>query len=144
MLTAMVTILGGVAVAESDPETAIIEREREALTRWGQGDPLGYIEVASEGITYFDPSLEKRLDGKAAYEELLTPIVGKIQIHRFEMLNTKVQLSGDIGILSFNLLNYNENDSVTNRWNSTEVYRKEDGEWMLLHSHWSLTKPDRE
>ena len=61
-----------------------------------------------------------------------------------KMHNTKVQLGGDIGVLTFNLVNYNENDSVTTKWNSTETYRLEQGQWMLLHSHWSYTKPNQE
>ena len=144
LVTVLAAVQGGAIMTNSDPETAIIERERKALTRWGQGDPFGYIEVASEDITYFDPSLDRRLDGRAEYKELLAPLVGKTHIHRFEMHNTKVQLGGDIGVLTFNLVNYNENDSVTTKWNSTETYRLEQGQWMLLHSHWSYTKPNQE
>jgi len=135
-------VLCGGAGAQTPPESTVVNLERAALTRWGNGDPFGYIEIASDEISYFDPSLEKRLDGKAAFKELLTPLVGKIHIERFEMQNLRVQMGGDIGIVTYNLVDFDKNDSVTVRWNSSEVYRLEEGGWKLFHSHWSFTKPE--
>jgi ketosteroid isomerase-like protein len=144
-LAALLVVLGticGSAGAQTPPESTLVSLEQAALTRWGNGDPYGYIELASDEISYFDPSLEKRLDGKTAFKELLTPLEGKIHIHRFEMQNLRVQMGGDIGIVSYNLVNFDKSDSVTVRWNSTEVYRREQGDWKLFHSHWSFTKPE--
>jgi hypothetical protein len=28
------------------------------------------------------------------------------------------------------------------RWNSTEIYGRLDGQWRIIHSHWSYVKPD--
>ncbi|UCD63514.1 MAG: nuclear transport factor 2 family protein [Candidatus Zixiibacteriota bacterium] len=125
---------------QGETQSVIVELEKVALTRWGNGDVYGYIDLASEDISYFDPEQEKRLDGLAAFKELLVPAQGKIDIHRFEMPNWRVQLYDNVGILTFNLVNYDSNDSVKTRWNSTEVYHLEKGEWKLVHSHWSLTK----
>jgi len=33
-------------------------------------------------------------------------------------------------------------EAVLNRWNSTEMYRRMNGAWKLIHSHWSYVKPD--
>ena len=142
VLFLIVSVLSGAALAQNPVDSTLVNIERTALTRWGNGDPSGYIELASDDISYFDPGLEKRIDGKAAYKELLTPLVGKIHIPRFEMRNLRVQTGGDIGIVSFNLVNLDTNDSVRVRWNSTEVYRLEKGEWKLFHSHWSYTQPE--
>jgi ketosteroid isomerase-like protein len=141
LFMALGALCGG-ASAQTPPESTLVNIERAALTRWGNGDPNGYIQLASDDISYFDPGLEKRLDGKAAYKELLTPLVGKIHIELFEMQNLRVQMGGDIGIVSYNLVDFDKSDSVTVRWNSTEVYRLEEGEWKLFHSHWSFTKPE--
>ena len=130
------------AGAETPPEGVLADLERAALTRWGNGDPFGYIDIASEEISYFDPSLGKRLDGKTVFREYLTPLVGKIHIYRFDMQNLRVQMGGDIGIVTYNLVEYDEKDGVTSRWNSTETYRREQGEWRLFHSHWSYTQPE--
>jgi len=121
----------------------IIGLERAALERWGKGDPQGYLEIMAPDTTYFDPALEKRLDGLAAVKEYIVPFTGKIRIDSYEMINPQVQRYGDVAVLTFNLI-----DSVKRadreekvRWNSTEVYRRIDGNWKIVHSHWSYIKP---
>ncbi len=121
----------------------IIGLERAALERWGKGDPQGYLEIMAPDMTYFDPALEKRLDGLAAVKEYIVPFTGKIRIDSYEMINPQVQRYGDVAVLTFNLI-----DSVKRpdreekvRWNSTEVYRRIDGNWKIVHSHWSYIKP---
>ena len=51
-------------MAHTEQITAeIIALERAALDRWGAGDPSGYLEISAPDVTYFDPFLERRLDG---------------------------------------------------------------------------------
>jgi ketosteroid isomerase-like protein len=126
------------------PET-IIALERAALDRWGNGDPQGYLETYAPDVTYFDPSLERRVDGLGAMKELLIPITGKIKIDHYEMIGPKVQHHGDVAVLSYNLVSYGKRpngESVVVRWNSTEVYGRIEGKWKIIHSHWSYTKPE--
>jgi ketosteroid isomerase-like protein len=118
----------------------IIALEKGALKRRNNGDPFGYLEIYAKDVTYFDQNTNIRLDGYDAMKELLEPIKGKIYNARFEMINPKVQLCGDVGVLTFNLITYSDEDKVTSRWNSTEVYSKIDGVWKIIHSHWSFTK----
>ena len=118
------------------PET-IIALERAALDRYGNGDPQGYLETYAPDITYFDPGQQGRVDGLGAMKELLVPRTGKIKIDRYEMIGPKVQHSGDVAVLSYNLVNYakrpNEG-SVIVRWNSTAVYRRIEGKWKIIHT----------
>jgi ketosteroid isomerase-like protein len=62
------------------------------------------------------------------------------------MQNPKVQQQGDVAVLTFNLVNYRRQGDGSERrvarWNSTEIYGRIDGEWRILHSHWSYVKPD--
>jgi len=123
----------------------IIAMEKAALDRWVKGDPQGYLEIMDTDLTYFDPFQEKRLDGRAAMRDFVTPLTGKIHVDRYEMLNPKVQRDGNIAVLSFNLVDYAKQadggEKVEARWNSSEVYRKVGSKWRIIHSHWSLTKP---
>jgi hypothetical protein len=52
----------------------------------------------------------------------------------------------DIAVLTFNLVNHGarfDGQPVGEvRWNATEVYERVDGQWRIVHSHWSSTKPD--
>lgn len=65
---------------------------------------------------------------------------------RYEMSGPKVQRHGDVALLTFNLINYgklpDQPERVLARWNSTEVYRRVNGEWKLIHSHWSFIQPE--
>ena len=124
----------------------IIAMERGALDRWGKGDPQGYLEIMAPEVTYFDPFQERRVDGLEAMKALLAPLTGKIKIDRYEMINPKVQRNGDIAVLTFNLTDQatppGATAPVTFRWNSTEIYRRIGGNWKIVHSHWSYTKPE--
>jgi len=131
-------------IAASVADT-IIALERAALDRWGRGDPRGYIETFAPEITYFDPFTEKRVDGIDAMKAMLEPFVGKIKIDSYEMLNPRVQQSGDVAVLSFNLTSHVHNPDGSPRsvrWNSTEVYRRTAGKWRIVHNHWSFTRPE--
>jgi len=132
------------ALAQENDSLAkqIIQMEKNALERWNNGDPSGYIEILADDAVYFDPSLERRLDGKEELIKILEPIRGKIYVDKYEMLNPKVQAVKDMAILTYNLISVKGQE--TWRWNCTEVYKLEsDGKWRIIHSHWSLTKPDK-
>src|SRR5258708_16917722 len=130
------------AVAADFNHETIIALERAALDRWGKGDPQGFIETYAPDVTYFAPGSERRVDGLAAMKELLIPLTGKIKIDSYEMLTPTVQRFGDVAILTYNLVNHRNGDSVIVRWNSTAVYARRQGKWKVAHSHWSYTKPD--
>ena len=133
------------APAPVDPAT-IIALERGALDRWGKGDPQGYIEIYAPEITYFDPNQEKRIDGLDAMKTMLAPIAGKVAFSRFDMIDPKVQVHGDVALLTFNLVSYRKmpdgGEQTAARWNSTETYGRVDGQWRIIHSHWSYIKPE--
>jgi uncharacterized protein (TIGR02246 family) len=138
-------LLGCQVRAESDVAQTIIAMERAALDRWGKGDPQGFFEIMAADQTYFDPMTEKRIDGQADLKQYMAPFTGKIKIERVEMINPKVQQSGAIAVLTFNLIDHGaqvgDGPKTTARWNSTEVYQRINGSWKIIHSHWSNVKP---
>jgi ketosteroid isomerase-like protein len=121
--------------------------ERAALDRWGKGDVNGFLEIDAPDITYFDPAVEKRVDGLGAMSKYLTPFAGKIEISRYEMIDPKVQQYGEVAVLTYNLLDavVKAPDGLAKieiRWNCTEVYARSEAVWRIVHTHWSYTKPD--
>lgn len=126
---------------QTDLHEYIITLEKRALERWNNGDPSGYLELSAEDVVYFDPFLEKRLDGHKALTELYESLRGKIKADKYDMINPLVQASENMAVLTFNLISYSGTSS--SKWNCTEVFRKEtDGSWKLIQTHWSFTKPD--
>jgi ketosteroid isomerase-like protein len=136
----------GQTSASGDAARTIIAMEERALERWGKGDPSGYFEIMAPDTTYFDPTLAQRLDGVDALHALIDPFKGKIHIERAEMIDPNVQQQGDIAVLTFNLIShgaqFGDGPKGDVRWNSTEVYRRISGQWKIIHSHWSYTKPE--
>lgn len=122
----------------------ILTLERKALDRWGNGDPGGFLELYASDISYFDPATASRIDGHAAMEDYYRPWTGKIEIPRYEMLNPQVTVEEFMALLTYNLVNYVRDsdgaERVGSRWNSTTVYRRHDGKWNAIHSHWSFTR----
>jgi len=127
-----------------DVAATIIALEKGALDRWGQGDPIGFVDIAAPQITYFDPDVELRIDGIEAFTEVMEGIKGKIFMDGYELLNPTVEIANELAVLSFNYTSWGEPDGEPWRsnWNSSEVYRKIDGGWRLIHSHWSRTQPE--
>jgi ketosteroid isomerase-like protein len=108
------------------------------MGRWYQGDPSGYAQLFADDLTYFAPVTGGRLEGIAALQALFAPVAGKIHVPRFEMLNPKLQLYGDVGILTYNVHEYASEGSASARWNATEVYRRIGSKWRIMHGHWSV------
>ncbi|MGH9199797.1 MAG: YybH family protein [Vicinamibacterales bacterium] len=106
---------------------------------------IRFLDIMDSDVTYFDPVQEQRVDGLPAMKRLLEPFTGKISIDRYEMINPKVQLDGNVAVLTFNLVNYRRQpdgaELILNRWNSTEIYRQTNGSWKLMREHWSYIKP---
>ena len=121
---------------EETAET-LISMERAALERWGKGDPSGFLEICDSDVVYFDPFLDKRLDGLEELRKLYESLRGQIRIDSYDLLNPKVQAGSDMAVLTFNLVSHMaEGDK---RWNCTEVYRHRGGQWRIIQTHWSLT-----
>jgi len=121
-------------------ETEIIRLESEALRRWCDGDPSGFLEISAPDVVYFDPMLECRLDGLEALTRYYEPIRGKVKANRFELRNPLVQVAGDAAVLTFNFVSCDASETE-HRWNCTEVYRRTAKEWQIIQTHWSPTKP---
>jgi len=126
-------------------EEIIIAKEKMFLDEWGKGHTMIFPQNSADEITYFDPELEKRIDGIEAYTNLMKPLENTFTIEKYEMLNPNVQVHGEIAVLTFNLIDYSrdsQGELKMTGWNSTEVYRKMNGDWKIIHSHWSYTKPE--
>ena len=122
---------------EENVVAQIISMERAALDRWGKGDPSGFLEISDPDVVYFDPFLEKRLDGLKALTAYYDGIRGKIRIDSDQLVNPKVQLNRETAVLTFNYVSLTGETKM--RWNCTEVYRRKASKWRIIQSHWSIT-----
>jgi ketosteroid isomerase-like protein len=122
---------------EQSAHDTIVAQLQAAMKRWYKGDPSAYGELFADDLTYFAPVTGGRLQGISALKDLFAPIEGKINVPRFEMLNPKLQLLGDVGVLTYHLDEYASDGPASTRWNATEVYHRIGEQWRIMHAHWS-------
>jgi ketosteroid isomerase-like protein len=128
----------------------LISLERAALDKWIRRDPQGYLDLYAPDVSYFDPFTRARLDGVDAIKAMVAAMIkaappNPVTEPRYELIGARVQQYGEVGILTFQVMNYGRvngaAESVLARWNSTETYRRIAGRWRIVHSHWSFTTP---
>jgi hypothetical protein len=124
---------------ESDPIVQeLLALERAALERWCHGDPSGFLEISAPDVVYFDPFIERRIDGLQSLTLYYETLRGKLFAERFEILNPVVQRASELAVLTFNFVSYGANRTEL-RWNCTEVYRLDASHWRIIQTHWSFT-----
>ena len=124
-------------------EETIIALEHKALDRWSDGDPVGYAANFADDATYFDDiGAKNRISGTAEIQEYFTSLMGLIPKHKYELKDTKVQVYGDVAILTTQYLGESLEGEKSPPWKATSVYHKKDGKWQVVHANWSLVKPE--
>jgi ketosteroid isomerase-like protein len=130
--------------AQSTPPS--VEDEVIALTyaAWKADMEKNSVEankILADDYTEFNSDYSTRLDGKEVtvrYYDALN--LGSGKIIAAEMLNPKVQVYGDVAILSYNYAGMTQDhDGKTTpvKAKSTRVYVKMDGNWMLVHANFA-------
>jgi len=107
----------------------------------GEGGNAKLVEICADDVVYFDPFQERRLNGIDELRALYESIRGQVSIARFDLIDPRVQAVADMAVLTFNYVAEGTNE-VTSRWNCTEVFRRDDGAWRIVQTHWSFTRPE--
>ena len=129
--------------AQENIEQTILAKERQGLDRWSKRDPLGFSVNFADDVTYFDDiGGHKRFDGLEEVQNYLTTLDGKIPPHSYELVDPKVQVYGDIAILTLRYHSTSIEGEPGPPWKATSVYKLTDGEWSVVHVNWSLVKEE--
>ncbi len=105
-------------------------------------DPGNVAEAfknVADDYTEFNDSFSTRIDGKSISMSLAEP-AGKAPGRRVaaELLNPKVQVYGDVAILTYNFAGFNKNkdgELKPFKAKSTRVYAKQNGQWKMVHAN---------
>lgn len=128
---------------QENAEQTILAKERQALDLWSKGDPLGFSINFADDVTYFDDiGALTRLDGLEEVQNYLASLDGIIPPHSYELVNPKVQVYGDIAILTLRYHATSIEGEPGPPWKATSVYHLTDGEWLVVHANWSLVKDE--
>jgi len=123
-------------------EDTILSLEKQAMERWRNGDPWGFVELSAEDINYVDPGLASPITGLEQYKSYMQQVQGKIHYQGSEFIDPKIVTVGGAAVLSYNYrsTDLSPDGTVRNQtpWNATEVYFRRDGQWKIVHTHWSF------
>ena len=133
-----------VASAGDDPKVAaeVIAVTRAQWAAEAQGKSVAEQNaVLADDYTEFNADYPVRIDGKAANVALYDAqaLSGGKSIAG-DMMNAKVQVYGDVAILTYNFVGVvQEKDGKTdnNAAKSTRVYAKIGGQWKLVHANFA-------
>ena len=102
--------------------------------------------IMADDYTEFNSNYPTRVDGKALNTRLADAMAeGGGSMLAGEMANAKVQVYGDVAILTYNFLGVNKDadgETSTNLAKSTRVYAKQGGKWMLVHANFAPVGAD--
>jgi hypothetical protein len=127
------------AQSEAGPAREILALERQAMDGWLKGNPDPQLAISDPEITFIhDAVLDKRIEGLAALRQVYEPYRGMPLFDSYEILEPKVQSSGGVAVLTYQLVRH-AGGAIT-RWNATQVYQRKGDSWRVIHSHWSAAK----
>ncbi|GAP12679.1 ketosteroid isomerase homolog [Longilinea arvoryzae] len=121
--------------------------EAAAMQRWRTGDPFGYVEISTPEVTYLDVGTQPRLTGCEALRAYYAQAAGKIFFEVMDFVDPQVRVCGDLAVMPFRFIStsLNPDGSVARctPWNVSEVYVRRDGQWRILHTHFSFNQGQR-
>lgn len=121
---------------QADEVIAIVKAQWAAGNLKNTADAMKNV---SDEYTEFNADYSTRLDGKAVSVRLSEASdKGSGKSLASEMANEKVQLYGDVAILTYNYVGLTQDkDGKTepSKAKSTRVYVKQGGKWMLVHAN---------
>jgi len=110
------------------------------------GDDETAGSILADNYTEFNQNFPTRVDGKALNSRLYAAMAeGGGGMLAGEMANAKVQVYGDVAILTYNFLGVTKNgegETSPMLAKSTRVYVKQGGEWKLVHANFAPVGAD--
>lgn len=137
-------LIAAPAAAQTNQEVAdqvIALAKAQWAAEMANASPAEILKDMADEYTEFSAAFPTRLDGKAiqmTLGEAYSQDAG--QTLAAEMANPKVQVYGDVAILTYNYIGLaRDADGEVNETlaKSTRVYAKQDGSWKLVHANFA-------
>ena len=137
LICAVALTLSGVSASADDVATTreILALERQVMDGWLKGDPKPALAIADPEITYFHVMTDGRIEGLPALRALYESYRGMSLFDSYEIVEPKVRVAQDVAVMTYVFVSRAR--GVTQRWKSTQVYRRDTEGWRVIHSHWS-------
>jgi ketosteroid isomerase-like protein len=114
---------------------------REMWAAEMHGDAAGSMKYVADDYTEFNGDYPTRLDGKNINMMVVEANSGGSgKVVMADMANAKVQVYGDVAILTYNYIGATKDKDgkvESAKAKSTRVYVKKDGQWWLVHANFA-------
>jgi ketosteroid isomerase-like protein len=125
----------------------VMALESAAMERWRKGDPWGFTEISAPDVTYFDTGTPQRLNGLDALKTEYAKREEKIHYDVMEFVDPRIRFQRDMVVLVYRFFStqLNRDGSISSRtpWNCSEVFVRIEGQWRIIHTHWSYIQGER-
>jgi ketosteroid isomerase-like protein len=140
----LLAFVGAFASTQSAPPAASDEVVALTKAQWAaemKKDVATAMKNVADDYTEFNPDYPTRLDGKQISWKLAEAANGgSDSLVAAEMANEKVQVYGDVAILTYNFIGSTKNKDgkvEATRAKSTRVYVKKNNQWWLVHANFA-------
>jgi ketosteroid isomerase-like protein len=130
-----------VLLAQSSTEDEIISLTYKLWKAENDNDMATRNKYVADDYTEFNSVYSTRIDGKSKNFNLTDASNSGGKSLADEMLNPKVQVYGDVAILTYNFAGALKDDSgkvTPSKAKSTRVYVKMNGTWRLVHANFGM------
>lgn len=150
LLVIPMVVIAGLAMAQQAGKGVADEVIAVTKAQWAAGMKKNTAEAnknLAEDYTEFNGDYATRIDGKAVSARIgEAQASGSGTLLAAEMGNPKVQVYGDVAILTYNFMGVvkDKDGKIENtRAKSTRVYVKQGGQWWLVHANFGEDRPAR-
>ena len=150
LLVVPLVVIAGLAMAQqtgkgvADEVIAITKASWAAEMKKNMAEAM---KILADDYTEFNGDYSTRIEGKSVATRLNeAQASGSGTLLAAEMANPKVQVYGDVAILSYNFMGVvkDKDGKIENtRAKSTRVYVKQGGQWWLVHANFGEDRPAR-
>lgn len=141
VLVCVLCVTVAVQSAPPSPADEVISITKEMWAAEVRGDVAGSMKYVADDYTEFNGEYPTRLDGKSINMTLAEANSGgSTKVVAGDMANAKVQVYGDVAILSYNYIGAvkdKDGKMESAKAKSTRVYVKKDGKWWLVHANFA-------
>jgi ketosteroid isomerase-like protein len=140
----LVLLTGRAASADAPQQNIaaqIIAREKAAGEAWQRKDKAFWADyLADDGTAFFSQSPYLETDPKTNFLPKFEQYTEMMKIIDFQMYNPRVQVYGDVAILTYNGASTVNFGGRTLSYTSkvTSVYAKQGNTWRVVHTHESM------
>jgi ketosteroid isomerase-like protein len=128
----------GLATAFAQVDKTIISREKAAIDAWQKKDKAFFMDLLTEDATFYGPrSPYLATDPKVNFLPKFDIYAERFKILDFQMLNPRVQVYGDVAILTYNEEVTAKVDERTIDYSGkvTSIYVRQGSTWRQVHGH---------